>query len=156
MPAQKLKELLDSRKIPYTVQTHPRTYTAQGVAASLHVSGREFAKSVIVKASGGKLAMAVLPGPRHVDLTALAELLHVDDVELAREEDFAKLFPGCELGAEPPFGNLYSLPVFVDSSLRKDTEIVFNAGTHTETIRMAYADFEAIVKPVVASLSLAA
>ncbi len=156
MPAQKLKEFLDSRKIAYTVQTHTRTYTAQGVAASLHVSGREFAKSVIVKGSGGKLAMAVLPGPRHVDLTALAELLRVDDVELAREEDFAKLFPGCELGAEPPFGNLYNLPVYVDISLREDAEIVFNAGTHTETIRMAYADFEEIVKPVVAPLSLAA
>jgi Ala-tRNA(Pro) deacylase len=80
----------------------------------------------------------------------------VDDVELAREEDFAKLFPGCELGAEPPFGNLYNLPVYVDISLREDAEIVFNAGTHTETIRMAYADFEAIVKPIVAPLSLAA
>ena len=156
MAAQMLKEYLDGLKIPYEVTSHPRAYTSQGVAAAAHVSGRDFAKCVILKTDKGRLVMAVIPGPRHVNLAALKELLDASDVELAREEEFQGRFPGCELGAEPPFGNLYDLPVYVDEALRKDPEIVFNAGTHTETIRMKYADFERLVHPVVAPLSRAA
>ena len=156
MPASKLKEYLDGRKIPYEVLTHPKAFTSQGVAAALHVSGREFAKAVILKTDAGKLIMVVIPGPRHVNLDLVKDLVGAREVELAREDEFASLFPECELGAEPPFGNLYNLPVYVDESLRKDPEIVFNAGTHIETIRMKYADFERLVDPVVAPLSRAA
>lgn len=154
MPARQITDLLDEEKVSYEVLTHQRAYTAQGVAASLHVSGRDFAKSVILRTADARLVMAVIPGARHVDLKALEGLLGAG-VELARERDFAHLFPGCELGAEPPFGNVYKLPVYVDESLRKDPEIVFNAGTHTEAIRMSYADFEKLVRPVIAVLSSA-
>ena len=153
MPIHKLKEYLDTSKVPYEVLIHPKAYTSQGVAAALHVRGREFAKCVIVKTDAGKLAMMVIPGPRHVDLDAAREVLGARDVELAREEEFAAKFPECELGAEPPFGNLYDMPVYVDESLRKDPEIVFNAGTHVETIRMKYTDYERLVHPVVARVS---
>ena len=154
MVPHQVKAFLDETKVPYQVLDHAKAFTAQGVAASLHVSGREFAKAVIVKKRDGRLLMAVLPGPRHVDLKALRELLGAP-VELAREEEFASLFPGCEPGAEPPFGNIYDLPVYVDESLRHDPEIVFNAGSYTEAIRMKYEDFERLVRPVVARLSTA-
>jgi Ala-tRNA(Pro) deacylase len=152
MPPRQVVDLLDSQQIPYEVMAHERAYTAQGVAASLHVRGRDFAKPVIVKTADGRLVMAVIPGPRHVDLHAMERLLGTR-VELAREEEFASLFPGCELGAEPPFGNLYNLPVYADESLGKDPEIIFNAGTHLEAIRMKYQDFEKVVRPVVAPVA---
>ena len=155
MPTPKLKEFLDSHKISYQTQTHPKAFTSQGVAAALHVKGGEFAKAVIVKTDAGRMVMAVVPGPRHVDLDAVRDLVGARDVTLAREEEFAGRFPGCELGAEPPFGNLYDMPVYVDESLRKDPEIVFNAGTHVETIRMKYEDYVNLVHPVVAKVSLA-
>ncbi len=154
MPPQQITDLLDKEKVPYEVLTHERAYTAQGVAASLHVSGRDFAKPVILKTADARLVMAVIPAPRHVDLKALEGLLGAR-VELAREGEFTHLFPGCELGAEPPFGNVYNMPVYVDESLCQDPEIVFNAGTHTEAIRIKYADFERLVRPVVAALSSA-
>lgn len=150
--AQKIKEYLDGEGVSYQVLAHERAFTAQGVAAALHVRGREFAKPVIVRAKDGRLAMVVVPGPRHVDLRKLEDLLGAQ-VQLAREEEFAPLFAGCELGAEPPFGVLYGLPLYADESLREDEEIVFNAGTHTEAIRMRYRDFERLARPTVASLS---
>jgi len=155
MVTPRLKEFLDSHQTPYEIQTHPRAFTSQGVAAALHVRGREFAKAVIVKTDGGRMVMAVVPGPRHVDLEAVKDLLGARDVSLAREDEFADRFPGCELGAEPPFGNLYDMPVFVDDTLRKDPEIVFNGGTHVETVRMKYEDYVDLVHPVVAKVSYA-
>lgn len=154
MPARPVVDLLDREKVPYEVLPHMRTYTAQGAAASLHVRGREFAKSVILKTHDGRLAMAVVPAPRPVNLRA-AEAAMGAKVELAREEEFADRFMDCEVGAEPPFGNLYGMPVFVDGSLGKGTEIVFNAGRHDEAMRMRYADFERLVHPAVMSLSSA-
>lgn len=152
MLPRQIAELLDGENVSYEVVPHQRAYTAQGVAASLHVSGREFAKAVIVKGRNGQMMMAVVPGPRHVDLAALGRVAGVP-VELAREDEFAPLFPGCELGAEPPFGNLYGVPVYVDEDLGKDAEILFNAGTHTEAIRMKYADYARLVHPAVGRLS---
>jgi Ala-tRNA(Pro) deacylase len=154
MPPREVVDFLDREKTPYEVLPHMRTYTAQAVAASLHVRGREFAKSVILKTRDGRLAMAVVPAPRSVDLRA-AEAALGAKVELAREGEFADRFAGCEVGAEPPFGNLYGMPVYVDESLRQDPEIVFNAGTHSEAIRMLYADFERLVRPAVTPLSRA-
>jgi Ala-tRNA(Pro) deacylase len=154
MPPRQVTDFLDREKVPYEVLPHIRTFTAQGVAASLHVKGREFAKSVILKTGDGRLAMAVVPAPRPVDLRA-AEAALGAKVELAQEGDFADRFADCEVGAEPPFGNLYGLPVYVDESLRADPEIVFNAGTHNEAIRMRYADFDRLVRPTVTPLSRA-
>src|SRR5262245_15699324 len=152
MPPSQIIEFLDAKKVPYEVVPHERAYTAQGVAASAHVRGRDFAKVVIVKAADGRHVMAVIPGPRHVDLSALGGLLG-SHVELAREEEFAALFPGCELGAEPPLGDLYGLPVYADESLHRDPDVVFNAGTHNEVIKMKWVDYERVVRPVVAALS---
>jgi Ala-tRNA(Pro) deacylase len=150
----RLKSILESNHVTYHVISHPPAYTAQAVAAVLHVSGRELAKSVVVRA-GEKFALAVLPASRSVDLERLGKILGAK-ARLASEQEFAELFPDCELGAMPPFGNAYSLPVVVDAALSKDEEIVFNAGTHREAVRMKYADFERIVRPQVAELARAA
>lgn len=154
MPTRPLIDLLDREKVPYDVLPHMRSYTAQGTAACLHVRGRDFAKSVILKSRDGSLVMAVVPAPRPVDLRAAGTALG-EKVELAREAEFAHRFADCEVGAEPPFGSLYGMPVFVDESLRSDPMIVFNAGRHDEAIRMSYADFERLVRPAVTALSRA-
>jgi Ala-tRNA(Pro) deacylase len=152
MPAAKLKEFLDSRGVRYVSISHSIVYTAQEVAASAHVRGREMAKTVIVRIDG-KLAMAVLQASPKVDVNLLREATGADHVEIAAEEDFRDAFPGCELGAMPPFGNLYGMDVYVDPRLTRDKEIAFNAGTHRELIRMAYADFERLVHPKVVALA---
>ena len=156
MIIQQLKNYLDKQRVSYRIITHKRSYTSQGTAAVLHVSGREFAKCVILRTGEGKMVMAVLPGPRHVNLNLAKKAVGAEYLELAKEKDFAPMFPGCEAGAEPPFGNLFSLPTYVDASLTADEEIIFNAGTHTETIRMRYADYERLVNTVVSTLSRAA
>jgi len=146
MPASKLKEFLDSHNIGYVTITHSPAYTAQGIAASAHVKGKELAKTVMIEVDG-KLAMAVLPAPYKVDFDLLKAATGSDNVHLASEEQFESLFPGCEVGAMPPFGNLYGMEVYAAQSLAEDEEIAFNAGSHTELIRMSYHDFETLVKP---------
>ena len=148
MPVSKLKEFLDKEKIKYVSIIHSPAYTAQEVAASAHVTGRELAKIVIVELDGQK-AMAVLPANRKIVLQDLRELTDADQVKLVPEDEFAKLFPGCEVGAMPPFGNLYGMEVYVAGSLADNEEIAFNAGSHTEVIKLAYSDFERLVKPKV-------
>ncbi|MHC4383910.1 MAG: aminoacyl-tRNA deacylase [Planctomycetota bacterium] len=151
MPAQKLKKFLDKNKIKYVAISHSPTYTAQEIAASAHVPGQEMAKTVIIKVNG-KMAMAVLPAPHKVDFKILKEALgakSVELVELATEQEFADSFPECEPGAMPPFGNLYDMDVFVAKKLTEDEEIAFNAGTHTELVKLSYKDFEKLVKPKV-------
>ena len=152
MVPQQVREFLDQERVAYQVVAHEKAFTAQGVAATLHVSGWTFAKTVILKTKDGRLVMAVLAGPHNVNLKA-ARVVVGSEVDLAPEAEFAPKFPGCELGAEPPLGNLYGLPVYVDEALSKDPEIVFNAGTHTEAIRMTYADYERLVRPVVGRLA---
>ncbi len=152
MPAKKLKEFLDRQNIKYVSIQHSPAYTAQEVAASAHVSGRDMAKTVIVKIEG-KMAMVVLPANRKVVLSDLREILGAEQVKFASEEEFKGQFPDCEIGAMPPFGNLYGMDVYVAPALAEDTEIAFNAGTHTEVIKMAYADFERLVKPRVISFA---
>ena len=146
----KLKEFLDANRVAYEVRTHIPAFTAQEIAAAQHVPGREMAKVVILRA-GGEFLMAVLPAPYLVDVQALAKAAGKPDLKLAAESDFAALFPQCERGAMPPFGNLYGLPVWVDGSLARDKEIWFNAGTHDQTVHMAYADFVRVVQPKVAT-----
>jgi Ala-tRNA(Pro) deacylase len=148
----KLREFLDTSRTPYEVMSHPTAYTAQGVAAAQHVPGRELAKVVVIKAED-RFLMAVVPAPRKVSLEKLRRLLRGKPVRLATEEEFATLFPQCEPGAMPPFGNLFGLPVYVDRSLEPDERIVFQAGNHTETVRLRYDDFARLVQPTSADFA---
>ncbi len=146
MPIQKLRQFLDENDVKYIVITHSKAYTSQGIAATAHVSGNELAKTVMLK-KDSELCMAVLPASRLVDLAAFAQLTDSREVCLASERDFKDRFPDCEVGAMPPFGNLYAVPVFADTSLARDKEITFNAGSHLELIKLAYSDFERLVEP---------
>lgn len=146
MPVQLLKEFLDSRGVKYVSIKHSLAYTAQEVAASAHVSGKEMVKTLVVTLDG-RMALVALPASEKVDLRQVREATGVKDVELATEAEFGSSFPGCELGAMPPFGNLYGMDTYVTESLTRDREIAFNAGTHTEVIRMSYADFERLATP---------
>jgi Ala-tRNA(Pro) deacylase len=146
MWGQQLRDYLDREGVRYITLHHSPAYTAQEIAASAHVPGREMAKTVIVKLDG-KIVMAVLPASYRVVPDMLREATGVHDVELAQEQEFAHLFPGCEKGAMPPFGNLYGLEVYVADSLADDDEIAFNAGSFTQLLRMAYRDYERLVKP---------
>lgn len=152
MPAKKLRKFLDSHKVKYLAIRHSPVYTAQEIAASAHVPGRELAKTVIVKVDG-KMAMAVLPATHKIDFKLLKKALRAKKVELSSEQEFADRFPECEPGAMPPFGNLYDMAVYVAESLAEDEEIAFNAGSHTELIRMGYEDFAALAKPKVLRFS---
>ena len=151
MPVEKLKWFLDKENVKYTTISHSRAYTAQEVAQSAHIPGKELAKTVMVKIDG-KMAMAVLHASYRVDFDRLKAAAEAGHVELASEQEFKDRFPECELGAMPPFGNLYGMEVYVARSLAEDSEIVFNAGSHTELMRLAYKDFERLVKPKVVSL----
>jgi Ala-tRNA(Pro) deacylase len=143
-----LTEFLDKHNVKYVVITHSPAYTAQGIAGLAHIPGRELAKTVIVKLDGS-LVMAVVPAKYHVDLVSLRRAADAKTAALATEDEFRDHFPQCETGAMPPFGNLYGLSVFADESLEEDKEIVFNAGTHRELIRMAWEDFKRLVEPKV-------
>ena len=148
MPTTKLKDFLDLNEIKYVRITHSPRFTAQEIAQTTHIPGKELAKTVMVKLDD-RMAMAVLPATHQIDFDALKATSGAKRVELADEKEFEKLFPDCELGAMPPFGNLYDLPVYVAQALAEDEEIAFNAGTHTELFRLPYADFERLVKPKV-------
>ncbi|MCP3961684.1 MAG: YbaK/EbsC family protein [bacterium] len=155
MPVQRLKDFLDDNHVKYVTVSHSRAYTAQEIAASAHIKGKELAKTVMIK-KDGIMAMTVLPASYQVDLYLLLDAIGADKVELAAEEEFEDRFPGCEIGAMPPFGNLYGMDVYVAPELAEDTEIAFNAGSHTELVKLAYADFARLVKPRVLDFSAAA
>ena len=148
MPAQKLKKFLDENNIRYVRIIHSPAYTAQEIAATAHIPGKELAKTVVVKLDG-ELAMAVLPAPAQVDTDALAKAAAAKEASLATEEEFKDAFPECEIGGMPPFGNLYGMTVYTDESLAEDDQIAFNAGSHAELIRMDYKEFVRLVKPKV-------
>jgi Ala-tRNA(Pro) deacylase len=152
MPVKKLKEFLDNENIKYVSIVHSTAYTAQEVAASAHITGKELAKTVIVQLDG-EMAMAVLPANRKIILQDLREVTGSDQVKFVAEEDFKKKFPDCETGAMPPFGNLYGMTVYVAATLGENEQIAFNAGSHTEVIKLAYKDFERLVKPKVVSFT---
>ena len=151
MPGDKTREFLDSHYVKYITICHSPAFTAQEIAASAHIPGKELAKTVMVKIDG-VMAMAVLPASLKVDFDCLREAAGADVVELASEKEFAELFPECEVGAMPPFGNLYDMPVYVADPLTEDAEIAFNAGNHSELIRIAYQDYERLVRPTVAKI----
>jgi Ala-tRNA(Pro) deacylase len=146
MPVKKLKAFLDDSNVKYLTLTHSNAFTSQDIAASAHVSGKEFAKTVMIKVND-EMAMAVLPASFHIDFDSLREVFGTKNVTLATEPEFKDLFPDCELGAMPPFGNLYHMAVYVADTLTRNKEIAFNAGSHTELIRLSYADYERLVKP---------
>lgn len=152
MPLSSLREYLDKHNVKYIVISHSPAYTAQGIAALAHIPGKELAKTVVVKVDG-KLVMAVLPASVHVDLRRLKRETNATTVELASEDEFKGRFPECETGAMPPFGNLYGIDVLADETLAKDKEIVFNAGSHRELIRLAWEDFEKLAKPKIMSFA---
>lgn len=144
--ARRLKEYLDTNNVPYNVMAHKVAYTAQEVAAAQGVTGWQVAKTVVCNCDG-KYLLLVLQAPTMVDLSRLKHSLGCREVRLASETEMEKLFPEVELGAEPPFGNLYDLPVYVDKGFADAREMVFNAGSHTETIRIKYSDFVRLANP---------
>jgi Ala-tRNA(Pro) deacylase len=146
MPIKKLKAYLDEANIKYVTISHSMAFTSQDIAASAHVSGKEFAKTVMIKVDG-MMAMAVLPASYHIDFDTLRKIFGTKFVTMASEPEFRDRFPDCELGAMPPFGNLYGMEVYVAEALAHNKEIAFNAGTHTELIRLSYADYERLIKP---------
>ena len=147
--APTLNTYLDHEHVHYDLLSHPRAFRAAEVASSLRTPEKEMAKVVIGKVDE-QFVMTVLPASRNVDLHRLRAFFPTHHVRLATESEIAGLFPDCEVGAMPPFGILYGLPVYVERSLAEDKEIVFQAGTHSSAIRMRYMDFSALVFPVVA------
>ena len=154
MPTARLKEFLDSHEVKYVTLEHSKAYTAAEIAALAHVPGREMAKTVMVDVDG-HMAMAVLPASLRVSFDQLRAAIGAQTVMLSNERDFVERFPGCEVGAMPPFGNLYGMEVYVADSLARQEEIAFNAGTHTEVIRMAWTDYERLVQPLVMDFAVA-
>jgi Ala-tRNA(Pro) deacylase len=152
---ERVEAFLRQNQVRYTLLHHPLAYTADEVAAVEHVPGRNFAKVVMVKAAG-KLAMVVVPATHRVSLGLAATVLQAPDVRLATEKEFAEAIPESEVGATPPFGNLYGLPVYVDEALARDATITFRAGTHTDTITIDYPDYARLVNPSVTSLAMRA
>ena len=150
---KKITEFLDTHHIAYQHCTHSPAYTAQGLAHVQHISGKELAKVVMVAAKG-KMVMTVLPGSHRVELDLLTKLLNTEDLRLATEDEFKDIFPDCDLGAMPPFGNLYGLEVWVDSALASHPTITFNAGTHIETIQMNFAYLKRLVAPKMGTFSV--
>jgi Ala-tRNA(Pro) deacylase len=143
-----IKDFLTSKKVKFESLLHSPTFTAQKAAESVHISGKNVAKTVIIKIDGN-LAMVIEPAHLKVDLDALKRQLNAQSVGLAPESQFRNRFPGCELGAMPPFGNLYNMPVYVSDNLSRDEFITFNAGTHSELIKMRYRDFYTLVHPII-------
>lgn len=148
----RLEAYLRDHGVPFQVQHHPRVYTAQEVAASEHIPGKLLAK-VVLGVADGKPALFVVAASDRVDLAQAAALAGAREVRLASEQECSAAMPDCEVGAMPPFGNLYGLPVYVDTTLAQDETIFCQAGTHTDTLSLRYADFARLVQPVVGSFA---
>lgn len=146
-----IKKFLDAHDIRYRHFTHPQAFTASETAEAQHVSGRDLAKAVVVMADD-RLMLAVVPANDRLDVEKLSHLAGASSIRLAREDEFEEIFAGCEVGAEPPFGTLFKLPVWLDASFEDHRDIIFNAGTHTDTIQMSIEDYEEIEKPSVGRL----
>ncbi len=150
---KKLKDYFGQNQVSYEVGFHPEVFTAQEIAAVQHVPGKEMVKVVIVKADG-KMLMLVLPASYQIDMKKLKKVLKCKKVTIAKEKQFEELFLDCEVGAMPPFGNLYNLEVWVDQVLTEDASIVFQAGNHIETVRIKYSDYARLVNPKVGDFSM--
>ena len=152
MPLSRLESFLRNADVSFNKIVHHKTFTAQRTAADTHISGKEIAKTVIMKLDG-RMCMVVLPGSMQVDFNLLKEATGANEIRLATESEFKDLFENCEVGAMPPFGNLYDMPVYVAESLGEDVFIAFNAGSHSLLIQMKYADFERLVRPAVMKIA---
>jgi Ala-tRNA(Pro) deacylase len=141
-----LLNYLQESKVQYELIEHDPAFTAHDVARTSRVPENEMAKTIIVRTDSG-FWMAVLRADQNIDMSALRKMLHVKELHLANEEDLNYLFPSCQVGAMPPFGNLYNVPVILDALLATDEHIAFNACTHSKVIRMSYGDFERLVRP---------
>jgi len=152
MPVQRLKAFLDENGIKHVAIQHSPSFTAQEVAASAHIPGKALAKTVMVKVDD-KMAMAVVPASHRIDFDRLREVAGASQVELATEDEFKGFFPACDVGAMPPFGNLYDMAVYAAEALAEDEEIAFSAGSHAELIRLSYADYRRLVSPATGTFS---
>ena len=152
MHCTRLQTFLDESDVNYRMVVHDRTFTAHETAAAAHVGNQDFAKTVMFKVDG-QIAMMVMPAAYRLDLARLAQALGNREVELAHEWEFKDAFPDCELGAMPPFGNLYGIPLYADARLAEQREIVFNAGSHTESVRMPYSEFARLAQPQMVRLT---
>lgn len=152
MPMSRLTEFLEQNEVAFDTIPHAQAFTAQEIASAAHIPGKEMAKTVVVKIDGD-FALVVLPASDWVSLERLKAVTGAKSVEIASEDEFREVFPECEVGAMPPFGNLWGLNVFVEERLREDEQIAFNAGDHKELVKLAYGDYERLVEPVVAKLS---
>ncbi len=150
---KRLEKMFRDENVKFSVSKHAEAYSAQRVAGLLHIPGEQLAKVVMVKADD-ELVMMVLPAPYRLDLVKVKRVLKAEAVRLAREEEFANLFPDCEVGAMPPFGKLYGVPLYVDRTLSTQMQLAFPAGSHREIMQVAYADFERTSRPTVADLSV--
>ena len=151
MGAQRLMHYLNENNVNYETMEHPTAYTSQEIAEKAHIKGKTMAKTVMVKVDG-QLTMAVLPGNDMLDIALFQKACGGTNIELVKENEFSDQFPDCELGAMPPFGNLYNMKVWVDVDLAKDERIAFNAGNHHELCLMSYNDFEKLVEPTRADI----
>lgn len=153
MPVSKLKKYLDQNQAAYFVLKHPLTYTAEETAFSAFLPGRDVAKTVIVRMDD-KIAMVVIPASHKIDFDVLRSITGARTIGLVAEAELENLFPDCQIGAMPPFGNLYCLDVYIDKSLTEQDVMIFNAGNHWELIEMRYRDFERLVHPCVLNFAL--
>ncbi len=147
-----LQRFLDAHHVPYEVHAHRKAMTAAEIAVADHVPASEVAKVVVLR-SGERFLLAVLPATRHLDLDRLRALAEDPQLRLASEAEFAGVFPACELGAIPPIGELWGVPVWVDDSLGRETETVFSAGNHHEAVHVVYRDFVRATKPMFGEFS---
>ncbi|MDR9364334.1 MAG: YbaK/EbsC family protein [Balneolaceae bacterium] len=155
MALEKLTSYLDEKGIKYVVVRHSKAFTAQEVAASAHIPGKEMVKTVMVNVDDD-IKMFVLPSTHDVDFEAIKDTFDAENVELASESEFEDMFPDCEIGAMPPFGNLFDMDSYVAEVLTEDEKIAFNAGTHKEVVKMNYKDFEDLVNPEIVSIAVRA
>ncbi len=152
MSLQEVENFLRTKNVKYRTVHHSPAFSSQEIAEAAHVPARRLAKVTMVKING-ELAMAVLPASEMVDVEALGKLADSKTVQIATEHDFADRFPGCEVGAMPPFGNLWGMKVFVSNGFSKDENIAFEAGSHSELLEIPYTDFERLVEPQVGALA---
>jgi Ala-tRNA(Pro) deacylase len=155
MATRRIREFLDGNHARYVLISHSPAYTTSQVAESAHVPGECMAKVVMVVV-GGRLAMAVVPVTRDVDLELLREATGQNDARLADEDEFVQRLEGCQLGAAPPFGSLFGLDTYVDRALTGSPHIAFNAGTHTDVIVMAFGEYCRLAKPKLVNIGFKA
>ena len=148
MPVEQLKNYLDQNKVHYVSVNHSPAYTAQEIAKRTHIKGSQLAKTVIVTIDGA-MSMIVLPASSRIRWDRFIKSMGTDFIALADEDEFQDRFPNCEVGAMPPFGNLFGMTVFLCDELAKNDEIAFSAGSHSEILKMKFEDYQALVEPVI-------